>query len=211
MPYSKKHNCFFFHITKTGGTSVEKAMGIYRDKTPPEGKTLSLFGHNRQHFTYSILNHFDMIDDEMLDSCICFTVIRNPIDRLVSEYFWLKRHKKTTFKNFVTNEYLPKYRKAKNDIIKQHRHAHFFPQYVYECDFISDYLTFENLQEDWKIFIDKYDLNLPDVLPHEKKSQMKKYDGFRYYDYELLKLVKTEFKKDIEFYEKHSWSLEPKK
>ena len=29
MPISHEHRCFFIHIPKTGGTSVENALGMY--------------------------------------------------------------------------------------------------------------------------------------------------------------------------------------
>ncbi len=215
MPYSKQHNVFFFHITKTAGTSIEKTLGIYRDKTPVEGKTESIFGKNRQHFTYDSLVHFDLVDKQFFANSICFTIVRNPLDRLVSEYFWIGVT--GTFKEFVINEYLPGYKLIEENPFKPPhvRYSHYYPQYLYECEPMTEYLLFDNLDRDWKRFVDKYKLNLPKVLPVTKRGKrrgknVEKNDFLSCYDPELLSLARQGLDKDIKFYERIKASFQTK-
>jgi hypothetical protein len=80
----------FIHIPKTGGTSIERAL----QEEGPE----ALFNSNRiaglqcppQHFHGDILSN--IIGDGFIDYAFC--VVRNPIDRIVSEFFYLTQHAK---------------------------------------------------------------------------------------------------------------------
>ena len=80
-----KHKTLFIHIPKCGGHSIEHALKIpHKIFFAHEYSFSLLFGTELQHLTYREA-------EIILPSCSfsrSFTVIRNPIDRLVSEYNW---------------------------------------------------------------------------------------------------------------------------
>jgi hypothetical protein len=111
MPISHKHKAIFIHIPRTCGSSIEKALGIYGLKndgvnTPcPE----ILFGITRkvylQHLT--ILEIKDRINKGMFEEYFKFTFIRNPYDRIISEYFWSEDAKKMNLREFLLDIIAP--------------------------------------------------------------------------------------------------------
>lgn len=94
----------FIHIPKSGGFSIEKTMlrlghsiDFYsKDNYAKVKYVTGQYGiHPAQHSTFLELQNFNMIRDKT------FTVIRNEVDRTVSEYFWGKHHMKISFDKFL--------------------------------------------------------------------------------------------------------------
>jgi hypothetical protein len=97
MPVSHKRRCVFVHIPKTGGTSIEHALGMRgwhgrenrRKMIGPvltdDLKALDLSTNFLQHLTMSELR--DLHPPGALETYVKFTVVRNPWDRMVSTYF----------------------------------------------------------------------------------------------------------------------------
>ena len=71
---NNKHNFIFIHIPKTAGTSIESVFGKCRAKHKTIKKTLRDIPQGKTHEDY-----------------FKFTFIRNPWDRIVSLYEYLKR------------------------------------------------------------------------------------------------------------------------
>jgi hypothetical protein len=112
MPHHERDKFLFVHIPKTGGTSVEKALGI----TEPENfcfyswdkgqfdflkKYSPLSSSNKlhyepQHYTPSILK--ELIPGYHL--YFKFAFVRNPYTRILSEYFWGLGKKLSCYKEF---------------------------------------------------------------------------------------------------------------
>lgn len=86
----RKRKILFLHIPKTGGTTVEKMIfPNHSFSTEPDYSTL--YGWDDR---FGWLNHLTM--DQIIELCpnldlreyLIVTVVRNPWDRLVSEYHW---------------------------------------------------------------------------------------------------------------------------
>jgi hypothetical protein len=79
----------FIHIPKCGGTSIEKFLQYNGYKMKLFTSTGSIFinGHTPQHCTYRELEELNLITDKV------FTIIRPEIDRVVSEYFYIKNNR----------------------------------------------------------------------------------------------------------------------
>ena len=83
------NNLTFIHIPKCGGTSIEVFLQSLGWKMSLFTATESVFinGHTPQHCTYRELAELNLVGDRV------FTVVRSDLDRCVSEYFYIKRHR----------------------------------------------------------------------------------------------------------------------
>ena len=111
MPFSYYHRVTFIHIPKTGGSSIEKALGIVTsDKWGTvrhlEDNKTSFFSHN-QHLTFlQIRRHHK---DWLQSSDLILVSLRDPLERIYSHFIarngqWLqpnKNHSRLSFYWFV--------------------------------------------------------------------------------------------------------------
>jgi len=189
LRYVKKKKFIFIHIPKTAGTSVLKALGI----------------DFRFHLEWPIL---EAANPQLFRKSYKFCFVRNPYDRLVSVYTYIKgggaggvdrefqqllKDRYETFDKFVL-EYLDK------DII--HEHPLLKPQYLYIFDFLGnqkvDYIgKFENLEKDF--FYISSVISVHAELPCVNTSKREKYSA--YYSSELKNKVSTLYSKDFEMLE----------
>lgn len=99
MPIFIKNKILFIHIPKNGGTSVEtffQRSGDRMDLWMKKNKKDFCFFHSEQHCTYK-----EILKTKKLNSDLkIFSIIRHPIDRVISEYNWLDKLKKNRNKNF---------------------------------------------------------------------------------------------------------------
>jgi len=169
----------FVHINKTGGTSVEAKL-----------RKISKH-HGNKH--YNIIKYRNLANNEHgFENYFKFTIVRNPWDRLVSNYFFRKRRGKSTsisFKDWVV--------KNKFDGCNaKHTQLSWISDETGELiiDFIG---RFENLQEDFNIICER--IGVPhQQLAHKNKSKHKHYT--EYYDEETKQIVAEKYAKDIEYF-----------
>jgi chondroitin 4-sulfotransferase 11 len=189
------HKLIFIHIPKNAGISIEEA----------------LFGKKIGH--KSILQ-FEAHNEKKYDEYFKFTVVRNPFDRLVSAFHFLKKgginpvDKKWSDKNLMNIDdfesfvYKLKDKKFAKKVLNQ---QHFRPQYKYlvtskgtlNIDLI---MKFENLSSDFVKLTDM--INMKDkTLEHKNKSDRNSWE--EYYDENSKELIHKLYQKDFElFYEK---------
>jgi chondroitin 4-sulfotransferase 11 len=113
MPICRGRKFIFIHIPKNAGSTVELSLGIYKKECMVESKN-SVFengaSYSQQHLTAKQLKIYDKTKD-IFDSYFKFSFVRNPYQRVLSEYFWLKQRKidinKKSPENFTNwlNEY----------------------------------------------------------------------------------------------------------
>ena len=117
MPISHKHRCIFVHIPKTGGTSVEQALGIGKiDHDAMRSHDIEIFdkiSYAPQHFTASMLKEHEKIKEHWFDY-YRFSIVRNPYERVLSEFFWHKygTSKLVRFNHMLFKEFLNNYFEA---------------------------------------------------------------------------------------------------
>jgi len=206
MPISIKHKLIFFHAARTGGTSIERALGIYG------GKRGILFGRARQHLTpkqmfrkkyFNFFKKKYKIEEEEIIDYFKFTFIRNPYDRMVSEYFWRKdagryAEKHDNFKDFV---FFVK-NAIENKINKHYTFWRLKPlwEYVYDRDGnkLVDYVgRFENLKKDFKIICDMAGVTKA-KLRHYGKMERTAYQD--YYNEDLRRIVHEIYREDFDLF-----------
>jgi len=204
MPPLKDNKAFFIHIPKTGGTSIYSLFNITYDNC-------SWLRKQRLHRTYSEIDRDGRF--KKYKDWFFFSIIRNPWQRLVSEYYFVNRRKigydtenisgfkkwvfsyaeSTLSKYFPPNEYIIKTPK------RRARLTHLRPQYqfIYDSNMklqINFVARFEELENDWKIISKK--LGVVEDLPKKNVCKVK-YHYKDYYDEELNDFVLYYYGTDI--------------
>ena len=168
---SKKHECVFVHVPKTGGTSIEHAfladLGLAWDE-----RGAVLMGPNRDpalgpprlgHLTAEEYYRNGHISRETFDGYFSFGFVRNPWSRVVSFYKYLGVGGE--FKRFVCAS-LP-------GTLWKRDHYFVKPQHEFLCDasgkVIVDFVgRFETIAADFAKVAER--VGLPQALPHKNKQ-----------------------------------------
>lgn len=211
MPISLPHRCLFVHIPKTGGSSIESALGMFHRWQ--DENTDAMFGLVQsaalkqhgwvsdylQHLSYSELAV--VVPSEILQACFSFAWVRNPWERFVSVYSntdpnLMQRAaavgvqlKGLKFADFVaatadlTHVHLQPQR---GFIIDRHGHQ--------QVDFVG---RFEHFERDFCTVTQRLGLTL--TLPHKNASHHAAYREL--YDSYTRKAVEQRYGADIDQWE----------
>lgn len=185
MPIFHEHNAIFVHIPKTGGTTVLRMFGYY---SVPNN---DMFYHIDDLFEYDHASA-QLIKSrvpEKYNSFYKFTIVRNPYDRLVSEFFWKKKDhdirtvdvKDLNFKQFVEHLYA-NFDKMQSQI--QREKSHLLPQSSFVLDDVEVF-KFENMNECLDTLSIKYNL----VRLDEKFNKTDHPDYLSVYDKDTAQMV----------------------
>ena len=187
-----KYKFLFIHIPKTSGRSIEICLN---NTCGRDDNARRFNGPNKllrnPHRTLD--SYYRIYTKQKLKNYFKFTLIRNPFDRMVSEYFYSKRRRLTKtrdFKTFVMN----------NEIDTHSYSMHNAPQIDFFINSARvDYIgRFENLEEDFNIICDKIGIDRQQ-LPHTNKTNHKHYT--EYYDDETRAIVTKRYARDIECFD----------
>ena len=187
---SHTHKFIFIHIPKTGGTSIEKVLSRYQT--------------NNESRVHIPLGYYD---NSLYRDYYKFVFVRNPWEKLVSQYFFTQKLKEKrglppynkSFKEFILEitGWSKEFVNLKN--YKPWKSPWQLP-WIYDnsnnvaIDFIG---RFENLQQDFDHITSE--LNIPKKkLPRKNKSKHKHYT--EYYDDETRQIVAEKYAKDIEYF-----------
>ena len=206
---SHKHKFIFIHIPKCGGTSVEQTL--LKNEDIPEERILKWNLTEEEQHEYRLYYRYGNIDvqhrkidqykTENEKNYFTFTFVRNPWERFLSEYFYIKKiggcgckdfeTKFPTFKHFVVNTG-----------IKCCYYAHDFPQIDFVFNSNHGKLTnfvgrCEDMQYDFDYVCGK--LKIPKTkLPNRNPTKHRHYT--EYYDDETKQIVAERYAKDIEYF-----------
>lgn len=122
MPISRQFKTIFVHIPRVAGTSVEKYLGMgsldqlfsfdkikltkWASKFPEDSNAQS---KTPQHLTALELK--SIIPENIFNSFYKFSVVRNPLDRMISEYLHIRDTSQpyaTQFKKIPLNDFVKK-------------------------------------------------------------------------------------------------------
>lgn len=214
---SHKHKCIFIHIPKTGGTSIEHI--IWPD---PEDKTPENLWCNRKQaiklnkYHNEGLQHLFAKDvkkevgENIFNSYYKFSFVRNPWDRLVSEYYY---HKKITAKNLFKksknlfhfidpffNTELKDFESFVNSLT-QFDSIHLKNQVNFITNnqgkiILDNIYRFEEFSRNINKVLSELKINLYSPIPHLKKTNRGHYKG--YYTEKTKNLIGDIYKDDIE-------------
>jgi len=129
MVWCHEKQLIFVHIPKTGGTTVEYYLELI--------KGINGYGIIKnvafQHFNWE--NYNTLLGEDIYSKYFKFSIIRNPISRCISEYYWTTLgfgyKNNSSFDNFLDNvEDIVKNKKFNETIY----HDHFYPQSFFILD-----------------------------------------------------------------------------
>ena len=196
MPVFHDHKIVFFHIGKTGGFSVEKALGIgqldYRvfDEHWVHGLNKGVM---TQHARPGYVKQ--MVGDEIFREYFKFTVVRNPWNRMVSAYNYLINMHQKRFESFE------KWLEHKHEMVIRNKYkegSHYIPQVEYLTDSAGNpccnqVIRFEALSDGFNNICDG--IGIKASLPHLNKS---KHGSRGMYTEHTKTLVNEMYENDIE-------------
>ena len=167
-----QYKTIFIHIPKNAGTSIETLFGNSSFRIQPDK-------HANIH---EIKKKFPKV----YDSYRKFTIIRNPYDKMVSWYFYLKRNLGESYDIIDFNEWIKdpsKFWHADDPI------SYLKPQYEW-IDNTVEIIKFENIDKEIdEFFKEKID------LPITNKSNHKHY--LKYYNQESLDTIYDKYEEDF--------------
>lgn len=193
--YHDKYGCIFIHVPKVAGTSIERVV-FETDKW--------LVGHVR------VLDYINQ-DKNKFESYFSFAFVRNPFDRMVSAFHYLKKGGGNDYdknwadenlKNFDTFEQFVLALQNKNVKDKILSWQHFTPQYKFICDENKNILVnfigkLENINNDFKIV--KNELNFDRNLIHSNSSKHEIFSN--YYNEKTYNIIAELYKEDFALFD----------
>lgn len=193
----------FVHIPKDGGTSIEKNW--FPEVIVSAHSNYDLFvGWHEQRLMW--MHHATMTEilelytgTEDIESYFSFTFVRNPWDRALSDWHWMKKNLKVDqpFEDYLN--IVGDFRAACFARDRNYRGDHFKTQteFIYQdgerlVDFVG---RFENIREDFQTI--RSILGLPPAkLPHYNKTSYPR-PYWKHYNDKQRELVEEIFQEDI--------------
>tara|TARA_R110000744_G_scaffold99106_3_gene191460 strand:+ start:176 stop:916 length:741 start_codon:yes stop_codon:yes gene_type:complete len=224
MLLSKEFNFLFFKVSKTASTTVEQALPSAGGST--SSKELKDFWKNfsevydtvsgrehpeiASHVNIQIVKHHNILPDAVLSRLTKFCFVRNPWDRMVSE-FHARQQGESNSQGF--DEFIRAIPETINqnqfftDFEYYNKVEHFIPQYDYVFDAegnqIIDFVgRYENLREDFDTAFRKVYGRERDNNAINHRINKTNHDHYSvYYTEELKNIVAKIYAKDIEKFE----------
>jgi chondroitin 4-sulfotransferase 11 len=194
---SHSHKYIFVHVPKTAGRSIEKILRKSSNDIEFDDGWNPELNAWQQHLSVQTI----LENRPICKKYFKFSVVRNPWDRMVSCFFYFKRHGiMGSFRDFLNEEGLyrnnfptfngqPGCMEHRNLMISFLSHDREF-----DIDFIA---RFENLQHDFNTICDR--IKIPcKTLPQINKTKHHHYT--QYYNDETRKIVADKYAKDIEYF-----------
>jgi hypothetical protein len=184
--YPNAHRCIFVHIPKTAGSSITQA----------------LFGAPSRHVPYFVYQRANPIK---FHRYFKFAFVRNPWDRLVSTYFFLRegglnwQDRQWSERNLAGYGDFGSFVRGWLTPENAYSWIHFMPQSHFICNQAGDLMVdfvgrFERLTDDFDVVARR--LGLAANLPLTNQSEHAPFAA--YYDSETRDIVRLVYSRDIE-------------
>ena len=212
MVIIREKKTLFIHIPRTGGTIVEHLFDIKIDWQRPNLKSLigcidtPEYRLTLQHLTCQNIITYNILDEHEYASLFKFSIVRNPIYRTASlYYYWGGQAKWRSYKNFLI--YLKLRKLDDYDCSRSHRGNihHILPQYKYVYDQsgklqVDHVCYFENYLNDLQVVFRHIGLDLDMSKIDEQRTVAKTASYDNLYSADELDLVKEIYAKDFELF-----------
>lgn len=201
--------CIFVHIPKTGGTSIENAIwGSDWSKRTTDQLWMGNVRPGFNKYQSGGLQHLlatqirQEVGQEKFDRYFKFSFVRNPWDKLVSQFLYLKTQ--PMLRDYMGVGRWTSFKKYVRILLDNHEmHVQSYEQWRFIYDdkgkSLVDFLgRFESLDDDFTRLTEK--LGLKGLrLPHDMKSKQRK-PYQMYYDGKTADLVSNLYARDVELF-----------
>lgn len=200
MPISYKYRTIFVHIPTTAGNSIYKVLDISNEYNTWSLITMDRIIPTHQHLMPIQIQK--MIPKDIWNTFYKFTIVRNPYDRIVSDYRYLQecsvreKYDIKTFENFIN---------LVNRIVTTDAYTenvyfdHFRPQSHYFKNVKYDYIgRFENLDLDIQNI--SRAIGAKEILPWINKSRSSDDDYRSYFNENIKGIVDRLYASDLEMF-----------
>lgn len=209
---SYEHKCIFIHIPRTGGTSIEDLIWPDRHSWNAQQRALFLLWSELKpiskepHFGLRHLFAKDIkkeVDDKVFTKFWKFTIVRNPWDKIVSQYLFIRRTlflpKNSKLRKFIGLKKTDDL-KAYLSLIQDKLYPQWVPQWRFFIDgegkcLVNTIYRFEDFKKTAKDILGKLGIR-KNIIPHINKTERTHYHD--YYDDESREIVAKIYAKDIE-------------
>lgn len=197
---SHKHHCVFVHIPKCGGTSIEDIIWPgKRSVSDLWMGNISRF-HNKyqtgglQHLFAIYIRH--EVGREKFEDYFKFTFIRNPWDRAISQYHYMRS--RPDLREYIGMAHGDSFKRYLG-LIQKRVHVQWEPQYKFIYDENGELVVdlmgrFENFQRDVRRILSIIGV-AAEKIPHRLKTVHRPY--YEYYDAEAIEMVQSIYRNDI--------------
>ena len=196
MPICKRNKILFIHVPKCAGTSIAKSLNIYSENNFPANMEILYGIHDNIVLQSLCLEYYnDYIKDELNEYKI-ITCVRNPYDRVLSDYMWCDRGFKNIldFCKFIKNTLQTRKKRDFMYFDSKYYINHLLPQYEYINNTNLDVhiLHMEKINDDFKKIF-------PNVeLCHENKTEHSDYHSYFKNNRECIDIINEIYKIDFE-------------
>jgi len=195
MSVYHKWRTVFVQVPKNASSSIHKLLENQTDV-------------NHDHRTY--IDVLSEQDPELIESYYSFAICRNPYDRFVSAYEYMKQNS--------GGEWNPTFEEAVNDFYTRGTHFYttedivWWPQHRFVTIkgilLVDDIIKYESLNQEWPSIVDKISNVLPSsfskpstMLPRENVTYIREERNWEeYYTDELKEKVHALYKKDFDLF-----------
>lgn len=195
MPICKQNKILFIHIPKCAGTSIAKSLNIYSENNFPPSMDILYGIHNNIVLQSLCLEYYNQYIRDDLSEYKIITCVRNPYERILSDFMWCDRGFKTIleFCKFIktTLQTHKKYDLMSYD--SKYYINHLLPQYEYinNTNLHVHILHMENLYNDFKKLF-------PNInLCHENKTKHEDYLTYFKNNKECIDIINEIYKIDF--------------
>ncbi|MDW7694421.1 sulfotransferase family 2 domain-containing protein [Flammeovirgaceae bacterium SG7u.111] len=199
---SHTHKYIYIHIPKTGGKSLYKILpdAQHNRDALPKDNTINI-GRRKMHLNVTEIQK--ALGVNKFNEYFKFAFVRNPWDRVVSEFFWRKSRPNRIQFNTIY-EMLQFIENGNYEIDDLNRHL--APQYEMICDssqkkLLIDYVAnFENFTKEIHVIFTKIGIETPNIIPQENKS-IRSTDYNLYLKKQEKRLIEKIYEKDITLFD----------
>jgi hypothetical protein len=196
MLVSDSHKFIFIHIPRTAGMSLRSALEPFADAANLDFSRMQ-WEKEYPHFTAAEISQ--IVGEERFRSFFKFAFVRNPWDRMVSRYFYLRRFNSRPDEAINIRGYYPPASLSFTEwLTGNNRHAVHPLDLRQQKEWLRPAVDFIGRFEDLPAAIDRINsqLGLSIHLPHNNASEHSDYR--QYYDASTRDYVSRVFAADIE-------------